>query len=329
MTLLIATFVGFLALSGFMAAVDAAVLSVTRPEIDELVAAGRSGAAQLKRVRQQLIRGVAVIVILTNLINVLGPILVSQQAFSLYGEGAFLAVSLSLTLGTIIFSEIVPKAIGAHFAPAISRWAAPIIRVLQVLLYPLLVGLEQLTRLLTPGTRAIGTEEQIRALAAIGRRAGFIESEEGRLIHRAFILNDRTARDIMTPLPDVVALRDNVTVREAADVVRRDGFSRHPLFGSSPDEFRGMLITRDILEALADNRGDESVRSLVTPGLVVDAERRSNELLRLFRNQHIHLAVVQDQARTVGVVSLEDVLEELVGEIEDEKDAIAKPNAGK
>ncbi|REJ71679.1 MAG: DUF21 domain-containing protein [Planctomycetota bacterium] len=322
MTLLVLTFLGFLALSGLMAAVDAAVLSVTRPEIEELIGRGRWGAPELKRVKQQLMRAVVVIVVLTNLINVLGPILVSHQAFQIFGEGAFFMVSLSLTLGTIICSEIIPKALGAHFAPRISRFAAPVVLILQWLLYPLVVSLEWLSKKLTPGERPIGTEQQIRSLAAIGRRAGYIESDEGQLIHRVFVLNDRRAADIMTPLADVAVVSAEATVSDAVQIVRKSGYSRHPVIGEGSDDVRGMLITRTVLEAQADGRGDEPITALVQPGLTVDAGQRSDELLLLFRDRRTHLATVREGGRTVGVVSLEDVLEELVGEIEDEKDPV-------
>lgn len=320
MTLLAVTFVLFLAFSGLMAAVDAAVLSVTRPEIEVMIGRGAWGAEELKRVKRQLMRALVVIVVLTNLINVLGPILVSHQAFEIFGEKAFFAVSLSLTLGTIICSEIIPKALGAHFAPLISRLAAPVILILQWLLYPLVVSLEWLSKKLTPGERPIGTEQQIRSLVTIGRSAGYIESDEGHLIHRAFVLNDRTAADIMTPLTSVAMIPADATVAGAADIARQSGFSRHPVIGSGPDDVRGTLITRSLLEALADGRGDAPITSLIQPGLIVNANRRSDDLLLLFRDRRTHLAVVRDDDRTVGVVSLEDVLEELVGEIEDEKD---------
>ena len=314
----------FLVLSGIMAAIDSAVLSVTRPEISEMIAHGRWGARRLEAMRNSLTRAVAVIVILTNTINVLGPVVVSWKATALYGSQVIAPTVFGLTLGTIVFSEIVPKALGAHYAPLISRISAPLIRVIGFALFPVVVSLEKLTKLVKRGKRAIGTEDQIRALVNIGRRAGLIEGDEMRIIHRAFVLNDRTAGDLMTPLSDVVALRASDTVRHAAADVRRHVYSRYPVYGASPDDIVGIAMSRDILEAAADDRHDEGIDSLVRTAFVVDINRRSDWLLVMFRDKHTHLAVVQDGGRTVGLVTLEDVLEELVGAIEDEKDAEAR-----
>ena len=310
----------FLALSGLMAAVDAAVLSVTRPEIEVLISRGKWGSRRLRQVKQEITRSVVVIVIVTNTINILGPILVSRQAFNLYGAEGIVATTVILTLGTIVCSEIVPKSLGAHYAPLISRISAPAILVGRCLLYPLVVGFAWLSEKFTKGTRRIGTEEQIRSLVRLGHRAGYIETDEGDLIHRAFVLNDKTAGEIMTRLERVKALGANYSIRQAAAEVCRSEFSRYPVFASSVDDVRGIALSRDVLKADA-NQSSGGLSSITRPAVIVDAPTKSDQLLALFRDQHVHLAVVQDSGKTVGVVTLEDVLEELVGEIEDEKDA--------
>lgn len=315
----------FILLSGLLAAIDAAVLSVTRPEIDELIIKKRWGAPHLLEVKRNLTRAVVVIVILTNTVNVLGPILVSRKAFELFGTDILGLITAVLALGSIVFSEIIPKSLGAHYAPLVGRITAPVIQVITVALYPLVIVLARLSKLFTVGTRPIGTEDQIRALVTIGRRAGYIESDEGRMIHQAFILNDRTAADIMTPVAEMAALPAGNTVREAVDHVRGSRYSRYPVYDRSIDQITGIVLSRDILEAFADERVDDSIATIVREGLIVDAKRRSDELLVLFRDQHLHLAIVQNQGKTIGVVTLEDVLEELVGEIEDEKDVEQQP----
>lgn len=320
MIILMLYIAAFILLSGLMAAVDAAVLSVTRPEIEEMVEQGWWGAKPLRLVKQRLTRAVVVIVIFTNTINVLGPILVSRKAFDMYGTGVLGTITVVLTLGTILFSEIIPKSLGSHYAPLISRMAALPLQAAVFLLYPLVVTLEWISRMFTVGTRPIGTEQQIRSLVTIGRRAGYIESDEGHLIHRAFVLNDRTAEDLMTPREDLVGIRATDTVRQAVDAVQKSNYSRFPVFGRSMDDMQGVALRRDLLEAIVDGRADEPVKEFIRQGLVVEAGRRSDELLLLFRDRRTHLAVVRKQGKTIGVVTLEDVLEELVGEIEDETD---------
>ncbi len=230
-----------------------------------------------------------------------------------------------LTLGTIIFSEIIPKALGAHYAPLIARLAAPAIQIGRLLLYPLVVVFAWLSKQFTRGKRRIGTEEQIRSLVRIGRSEGYIEDDEDALIHRAFILNDKTAGEIMTPLRLVKALGANFTIKQAVAEIGRSEYSRYPVFGKSTDEIEGMVLSRDVFKAMID-QSTKPLSSIARDAVFVDAQTTSNELLSKFRTQHFHLAVVRDVEKTVGVVTLEDVLEELVGEIKDEKDVTIKPN---
>ena len=274
----------------------------------------------MRSVKQQLTQSVVVIVIVTNTINVLGPILVSREAQTLYGVEGIAAITVVLALGTMVFSEIIPKSLGAHHAPLVARFAAPAIRALRVVLYPLVITLAAISRLFTRGTRLIGTEEQIRSLVRIGHAAGLIESDEGQLIHRVFIMNDKTAGEIMTPLRHVRGIDASYTISQAASEIVRSEYSRYPVFQGSLDKVGGMALSRDVLKAMADGREDASVMSISRTALVVEASCKCDELLLRFRDEHLHLAVVQDTGRTVGVCALEDVIEELVGEIEDEKD---------
>lgn len=319
MILLIATAITFLLLSGVMAAVDAAVLSVTWPEIEELKLQRKWGAERLAEIRGRLTESVVVIVVATNTINVLGPILVSRQAFDLFSVTGVVTVTALLTIGTIVFSEIVPKSIGANHAPTIARLFAPVIHTVGVAIYPLVKLLTWISNPFTSGKRKIGTEEQIRALVRIGHRAGLIETDEGQLIHRVFILNDKTAGQIMTPLDDVKALGAEFTVQQAIAEIGRCQFSRYPVFGKTVDDLVGIAISRDVLLEFLTNPTC-SIRSLAKSPAIVTAEMTSDALLDRFRRQNIHLAVVQDDGRTVGIVTMEDVLEQLVGKIDDEKD---------
>ncbi len=320
MATLLALTICFIFLSGLVAMVDAAVLSVSRAETEEAIAHRQWGAPQLRRITEQLTRSVVVIVIVTNTINVLGPILVGQAAVTAFGPSAIGWMTLVLTLGTIVFSEIIPKSLGTHYAPQISRFAAMPILGLTYALYPLVLVLDAFTRLFRRGRRRVGTEEQIRALTTLGRRAGYIEADEGVLVHKAFILNDRTAADIMTPRGSVASLRLASTVGEAANAIMGQPYSRYPVFGSTLDDFRGVVLARDLLEAVAREGGDQPLETVLREGLEVDADRRCDALLLQFRLRRTHLAVVRRGDDTLGIVTLEDVLEELVGEITDEKD---------
>ena len=156
----------FIALSGLMAMVEAAVLNVSRIEIEEIRLQGTWGAGALKTINAHMTQAIVVLVIITNSINILGPILTGRKAMQLYGDASIGLVAVILTLGTIVFSEIIPKSIGSHYAPIVSRWSAPALRLLILLMYPLVISLEWILNLLKRGERRIGTEAQIRSLAS-------------------------------------------------------------------------------------------------------------------------------------------------------------------
>jgi CBS domain containing-hemolysin-like protein len=310
----------FIFLSGVLAMVDAALLSVSRVEIEEQILKKLPGSQASRIVHHKITRAVVIVVILTNSINVLGPILIGQKAIELYGNAVIGLITAILAFGTIIFSEIIPKSLGSHYAPLISRIASPFVLVFIYVLYPLVIVLEKMAVFFQSGKRKIGTEAQIRSLVTIGRKAGHIEQDEGQLIHRAFILNDKFASDIMTPLKDIAGLKYDENIRSAAQKVFKYPYSRYPVFGSSIHDTKGIIMSYDILEALANGKDEEPITSIVREGLIVKANMQCDQLIMLFRDRHIHLAIVQDNEHTVGLVTMEDVLEELIGEIEDETD---------
>lgn len=319
--LVLSAYIGcFLLLSGVLALVDAAVLSVTQAETEELLLQGKTGSRWLKQVKDQITRSVVVIVMITNTVNILGPILIGQKAVEIYDSAVIGIITAILTFSTIIFSEIIPKSLGAHYAPLISRYAAPLIVALWWIFYPVVLLLEWIAELFQRGERKIGTEAQIRSLVKIGLRTGQIEEDESQMIHRAFILNDRSARDLMTRIDRVVGIPATATIRQAGDLAVAHQMSRYPVFGSSTDDVQGMILGREVLSALVAGKDDQPITDLVHPIPRVAASQRSDALLDMFRDRQVHVATVHEAASTVGLITLEDVLEELVGEIEDEKD---------
>ncbi|MDA0376069.1 MAG: hemolysin family protein [bacterium] len=305
--------------SGFFSGAEAAIVSITDAEVHSMMEKKRVGVSILHRVNKQLNRSVITIVVWNNVVNIVGSIVVGQIVINMYGDAVLAVITTALTFGIIIFSEIIPKAIGIHYAERVALITAPFVLALTILMLPVIVGLEWITNLFKRGERKVGTEEQIRSLVTLGRRKGHIESDEGRLIHRAFILNDKNAADIMTPLKDIIGLTLEDSLKEIWDQIDHEPHSRYPVFGTSMHEVEGMILKQDVLQALYENT-DAPVESIMRETLTVQADMRSDELLSLFRDKNTHQAVVQEDDHTVGLVTLEDVLEELVGEIEDETD---------
>lgn len=304
-----------------MAMTDAAILSVSYGEVEEMVSQKKWGALPLRAVSRRLTRAVVVIVIITNTINILGPILVGQRAVQIYGSGAIGVITAVLTFGTIILSEIIPKALGSHYAPLISRLVAPGILALIYILYPVVIALEKFVGLFKMGKRPIGTEEQIRALARIGGGAGHILENERHLIHRVFILNDRRARDLMTPAADMIAIPETFTVRDAIAEIAKYEHSHYPVYKGTRDHVIGFVLSNEIVDAMSKKKENEPAIGLLRTAHSVPATMRADVLLTLFRKRHVHLVTVEENGKTIGLVTFEDVLRELVGEIEDAREA--------
>lgn len=314
----------FVAISGLLAMVDAAVLSVSPAEVEVMVQKQRFGAFTLKNLLRHSSRTISTIVILANVTNILGPILIGRTAEAIYGSQVIGVITALLTIATIVFSEIIPKSIGVHRAPLISRFAAPILQVLEVCLYPAVIGLEAIVKLFRTKKRKVGTEEQIRALTNLGRGAGHIDADESNLIHRAFGLNDRRARDIMTPTAKIVSIPSESTTQQAAHVMLHHPFSRYPIYDGKAERFTGYVLDREILEEVVYTEVPQPIKNLIRPVINIAADIRCDELLNILRQAQAQVAIVMQNNTAQGMITLEDVLEELVGEIEDETQSTAR-----
>jgi magnesium and cobalt transporter len=172
----------------------------------------------------------------------------------------------------------------------------------------------------------IGTPEEedddggdLQALIDVGEAEGILEGEEGELIHSIVEFGDTRVSEVMTPRPDIVALPETATVREARDVILDSKYSRLPVYREQIDNVEGIIYVRDLLQSWADGNEDEQIASLVRPVYVVPETKPVDELLEEMQKAHTQLAMVVDEYGGIcGLVTVEDILEEIVGEIEDE-----------
>ena len=270
------------------------------------------------------------IVILNNVSNIVGSMIVGALAAKHFeglavGPISFIGIfSALLTFSVITFSEIIPKTIGERKHEAIALWTSPMVLLGSKLLLPAIICIELITKpilkLVKSGTH-LTSEAEIIALSEIGSQTGAIEQDELEMIHRVFGLNDVRAWDIMTPLAKVDALDG----RQKLDDIKNDIFAlthtRLPVYEGSFNKVIGVAHLRDILQALVAGKGNTYVSSLVkAPTYILDTAS-GDSLLEHFQQSKQHLAIVVDALGTVlGILTLEDVLEELVGEIHDETD---------
>jgi CBS domain containing-hemolysin-like protein len=268
-------------------------------------------------------RPVAVLVLLNNAINIFGSIYVgglARDRFGSAGAGVFAAV---LTFLIILFAEIIPKTVGERYALSIALAASPPLTALTRILSPVIWLLERITHPFAgKSPRPITSEEEIRLLASLGKEAGVISRRQSDLIRAAFRLDDLTAREIMTHRLRLSALDADTKLRDIDLEELRVAHSRLLVTRDGDlDRINGVVYARDILLALAQGKRDLTVGDLKKPATYVYEATPGHKLLRKFQSTNQHLFVVLDEyGGTSGVVSLEDVLEELVGDIFDETD---------
>jgi len=308
--------------SGLFSGIEAALFAVPHSRVMVLKEHNTKSSLALFRIKDNMQRAIIVIVIANNIVNIVGSIFVGVIATQVLGSTWIGLVSAVITLLIIVFGEILPKTIGENNAEKISLAVAqPILYMIRIL-SPLVWILERLTKRFTTVRKMI-SEEELHMLSELGHLEGSIEEDERDLIHRVFTLNDITARDIMTPRTQMVAFQRDAHVGE----IREDIFdlvnSRLPVYGEDYDDIVGLCYRRNLLIALAKDEDSRTISSFIQDILYVSENIRVDDLLQLFLERREHIAIVKDEFEgTSGLVTLEDVLEQLVGEIVDETDEV-------
>ncbi len=319
-----------LTVSAIASGTEAAMFAIPKGKVESFVDEKRRGSVALKNIKNDMVRSITTIVIVNNIANIVGSIIVGGMAAKVlhnYGIGPVSGVAIFsgvLTFMVIAFAEIVPKTVGERQCERISLFMAPFILLITNVAHPLIVLLNWIT---APFSRlggsgiAVTSEAEIRALAELGKQAGVIEIDESELIHNVFQLNDVEAYDIMTPLAKVDYLEGNSSLNILREELITLTHTRIPVVEGSFDKLVGVVHLRTLLFALIEGKGDSPVKEFVAEPSYIPATAAGDDLLRHFKTTKQHIAIVVDGFGTMlGVLTLEDVLEVLVGDIVDETD---------
>lgn len=303
---------------------EAALFSVRLVKVRRLAQSKRPNALALLSIREQMNRPIATIVILNNIANIVGTIVVGYIATAVLGKQWLGVVSGILTFLVILFSEIIPKTLGERYADQIALVIARPVAGLTRILTPLVWGIEKITNPLTAGGNSFTTDEaEIKLLAKMGQEAGTIEDDEFEMIRKIFDLNDMTAADLMTPRVVMTYLKGDLTLTEAKEDILNSPHSRIIVIGETPDQVTGVALKTELLAGIIEGELDQSISNFTYKVHFVLGRKRANQLLSIFQQTRQHLAVVVDEYGGVsGVVTLEDVLEVLTGPLVDETDTV-------
>ncbi len=318
-----------LLLSGFFSGAEIAFFSVTESRLQTMVEEGQRAARRALHLRRNPQRLLATILIGNNVVNLTAAALVSIAAFRVFGSEGVAAATGLLTMVVLLFGEIVPKTLCArHAASAVRLFAHPIHWV-ERLFSPLLFLLEPLILKLTGGrglTVPFVTEEELMIMLEAGGKAGVLETEEVKMIKKVFGFTDLTAEDVMTPRISMMSLDGNLSLGDAREQLFKSKYSRIPVHDGNLDNVTGILYRSHALRELAQGNQESTLTSLAPPPLFVPGTKPADALLKQFQQQKRHIAmVVNEFGEVMGLVTTEDLLEEVVGEILDETDSPEDP----
>ncbi len=318
-----------LALSAFFSSSSTALFSVGGSRLRTLREEGFQGAEELAelRARRGSVQGT---LLLFGTLSNLGAVgsLTGWSALQ-WGFGGFLSGLLGSAVLALMFGELLPRSIGARRPIRIALAVAPAVLALERTVGPLLGPVFRLESLLARAAGDEGAspeEREVREMTSLGQQEGVVGWEEHELVERAFRLDELTVWDIMTPRVDIFAWRDSLILEQIVGELEKVPYSRVPVFGESVDDITGILHVREIYQGYTAGRGGMTLKAMAREPFFVPGSLSLTRLLKDFQARRIHMGIVADEfGGTDGLVTLEDVLEELVGEIVDETDLPEEP----
>ena len=327
MTWLVVAFILALVLAAFAAASETALTSVSRLRVRSLADEGNRRAATVVRLHNDpnaylstilSINTIAVIVASTT------ATLIIADAYRSFPEAAGTAI---LSAVVLVFCEIAPKSLALRFNERLALGLGPLVSALTRVLRPLVGILTWISNLIlraaTRGRRVVGpfvTEEELKLMVSLGQQQGVVEYGEQEMIHGILEMTDKTVREVMVPRIDVVAIEATGTVAQLIELVVRHGHSRIPVYEESMDNIVGVVYAKDLLrERSSDNT--RVVTTLMRQPYFTPEVKHVGELLKEMQQRKVHMAVVvEEHGGTAGIVTFEDLIEEIVGPIRDEYD---------
>ena len=321
----LASLLGLLALSGAFSGSETALVALSMARAEALLREKRAGATALYQLKKDPSRMLTTILIGNNLVNIGASAMATVIATREFGDaGPGIAVG-ALTLFILVFGEITPKSLATRHPERISLFVAVPLMLFMKLMFPLVWVFGHFTswvhRLSGGQEEPTVTESELIGMLGHGVAEGEIESGEREIIERVFAFNDLKVRDVMTPKGRLFVLDGALSVAEALPLVTDQPYSRIPVYEENPDNIVKVIYLRDLLNATASQQLDVRIGSIAHQPLFVSQYQSLDELFNTFRRHHRHFSIVVDEYGDVrGAATLEDLMEELVGEIYDESD---------
>ena len=310
--------------SAFCSIMEAVLYSVPQSQIEVMARSGKKSGLVLKKLKKDIRRPITAILTLNTIANTMGAAVAGASAAVVFGEKNLIWFSIFFTLAILLFSEILPKTAGVAYARNLASWIARPLNGLVKIMSPLIWLCQAVTHLIPKQEKdALVSIEEIQAVAVLGRKSGEIDPQQEHVISNILKLQNKTVRQIMTPQTVVFSLSEHLTIAEALKMKEQwNRHSRVPVYDQNQDDVVGIVLSRSIMLSLSEGLEDKKLSELMQPVHFVPEAAPLNKIMMEFFEQRIHLFVVVDEYGSVtGVISLEDIIEEIVGrEIIDESD---------
>ncbi len=320
------TVIVLLCLSAFFSSAETALTTVNKMRVRTLAEAGHKQALTLTKVIEEPGKMLSTILVGNNIVNLSASSLMTTLTMQMFGSKAVGIATGVLTLLILVFGEITPKTLSTIYSEQIALRYAKIIYTLMIIFTPVIFFVNQLSlgvllllRIDPNKKRDPITEDELRTIVEVSHEEGVIESEEKKMINNVFDFGDSLAKDIMVPRIDMVMVEANATYDEVIAVFREERFTRVPVYEDSTDNVIGIINMKDLI--LLDKGEDFSVRDFLREPLYTYEFKKTAELMVEMRKTFNNIVIVLDEyGATAGLITLEDMLEEIVGEIRDEYD---------
>jgi CBS domain containing-hemolysin-like protein len=329
---LIVSAAGLVVLAGFFAMSDSAISSVSPARAAEMAREKLRGAKALHTISLDAPRYTNLLLLIRLICELTATTLVALVVIGSIQVSWVAAVVTAGAMSVVSFVVVgvAPRTIGRQHAYSVGRFAAPLVLWLGRALGPLATLLIRIGNAFTPGKGfregPFATQVELRELVDLAEQRGVVEHDERDMIHSVFALGDTIAREVMVPRTEMVWVEDRKSASQALTLALRSGFSRLPVIGENVDDVLGVVYLKDVVRRTQTGAADTEVREVMRPATYVPESKHVDELLREMQAARTHMAIVVDEyGGTAGLVTIEDILEEIVGEITDEYDVERPP----
>jgi len=325
-SLAITSLVILILLSSFFSGAEIALSSLNAIKVKTLVKQRKKGAKTLAKLKERAEKTIITILIGNNIVNVASASLATYVATEKFGSSGLGIATGVMTLIILVFGEITPKTLATTHAEKISLAIAKPLLILGYVLYPLIIAFEQFANLVSKLFKARQqkaiSETEIKTMLEFGVEEKVIDPEEMDIMYHAIKFSDIKVETTMAPLANIFMLPNNMTAQDALEPMLDSGFSRAPVYQGHDKKITGIALLKDVMQAISAEEGTRTLQEIAVDSLTVANDLKIDDVFKAFKAHQKHIALVEDkkQAEIVGLVTMEDLLEELMGEITDESD---------